>query len=88
MPSTTRPMASVMRVRPMPLKNAQAAQSAAASGPPIMRGIQYSIASASTSGASPKARIMAGPNAIVSPNAGMESAEAHRPSQATRVARR
>ena len=86
--STTRPIASVMRVRLMPLKKALAAHSAAASGPPIMRGIQYSTASASTSGASPKARIIAGPIAIVRPKAGIDSSEAQSPSHAMRIARR
>ena len=86
-PSTTRPTASVVRVRPMPLKNAFAAHSAAASGPPIMRGIQNWTASASTSGASPKPRIIAGPSAMVSPNAGIVSTDAHNPIQAIRVVR-
>src|SRR5690606_33771471 len=54
-------MTSVTRVRPMPLKKPVNTQYTTASGPPSMRGSQYSTASVSISGARPKGPSIADP---------------------------
>ena len=85
---TTRPTISGLRVRPTPLKYATAAHSAAASGPPIMRGPQNWSTSASTSAGRPKAWNIHGAMAMVRMNAGIVSTAAHRPIHAIWLVRR
>ena len=76
--------ASVMRVRPMPLKNPVVPQMPIANAPPSTRGNQNSLASCATCGSSLSQPMTVGPMNARTTNAGATSSMPRTPAQAAR----